>query len=295
MDGTTDALFRSRGLAINAALTAAGLVQTADTGQIDWATVTRPGAVNTQAGYEIWRFNDSLQGTAPIFLRIAYGTGNRATDFNRLGLWVGVGAGTNGAGTLTAPATSVIRAYSTLVNAETTGTWPTYMCHAEGFFGALIGVGSLATNLEQAGFVVARTVDSDGVPNGDGVLIARHTSATSSQTTSRPVMQGLDFRGTGAGTLGASDSTSAGFGSVPGDTLIVGSDVYLVPAMWTVPEPRFFPQIGLYHVADITRLTTLTSALIGTESRGYIAVDRTMPGPGNADASNSVGMAMMWE
>lgn len=64
---TTDAAFRTWGLAYNAKLAAAGLVQTADTGQIDWATVLAATAINTVQGYEIWRFDDALQATVPVF------------------------------------------------------------------------------------------------------------------------------------------------------------------------------------------------------------------------------------
>jgi hypothetical protein len=44
---------------IAAQIAAMGLVQTSDTGQINWVTVARP-ALNTIAGYEIWRFNDAF-------------------------------------------------------------------------------------------------------------------------------------------------------------------------------------------------------------------------------------------
>jgi hypothetical protein len=68
-----DATFRAWGSGIAAQIAAMGLVQTSDTGQINWVTVARP-ALNTIAGYEIWRFNDALQATKPVFIRIDYGT-----------------------------------------------------------------------------------------------------------------------------------------------------------------------------------------------------------------------------
>jgi len=71
----TDAEFRTWGSGIAAALQACGLVKTSDTGQIDWATVTRPGASHTAAGYEIYRFNDSLQATKPVLIKVEYGNG----------------------------------------------------------------------------------------------------------------------------------------------------------------------------------------------------------------------------
>src|SRR3954454_12687471 len=67
-----DATFRTWGSGVAAQIAAMGLVQTSDTGQINWTTVTRL-AINTSAGYEVWRFNDALQSTKPVFIRLDYG------------------------------------------------------------------------------------------------------------------------------------------------------------------------------------------------------------------------------
>jgi hypothetical protein len=98
-DNGNDAGFRAWGSAVSAALAALGFVQTADTGQINWTTVTRPLAINTAQGYEVWRFADTLQATAPIFVKLEYGSGVSAIVTP--GLWVTVGTGSNGAGTIT--------------------------------------------------------------------------------------------------------------------------------------------------------------------------------------------------
>lgn len=93
-----DATFRSWAQGIHDALLALGLVQTADTGQINLATALKPTVSTTAAGYEIWRFNDALQAVAPIFLKIEYGSGSSVTVPE---VWITVGAGSNGAGVLT--------------------------------------------------------------------------------------------------------------------------------------------------------------------------------------------------
>lgn len=98
---TTDAEFRTWGQALSTALQAGsggqGLVKTADTGQINWTTATWPAVNNTSAGYEIYRFDDNLQGTAPVFIKFEYGRGDG--QFNTI--WFTIGTGTNGTGTLT--------------------------------------------------------------------------------------------------------------------------------------------------------------------------------------------------
>lgn len=91
---TTDAEFRVWCQAVHDKLSAAGCVQTSDTGQINLSTVTVP-ATSTFAGYEIWRFNDADQSTVPVFFKIEYGKGSTAT---RIQIKVTVGTGSDGAG-----------------------------------------------------------------------------------------------------------------------------------------------------------------------------------------------------
>lgn len=123
---SSDANFRTWGSYIAARLAAVGLVQTGDTGQINWTTVLAPGAISTFMGYEIWRFNDSLQATAPVFIKIEYGssTGVAANP----GVRIQFGSGSNGTGGLTG-------------NLSTT-----YLCSASAVAGACTVVGSGSTN-----------------------------------------------------------------------------------------------------------------------------------------------------
>lgn len=95
---TSDTTFHKWTQGIHDAFAACGWVQTADTGQVDLATVTAPAASTTVAGIEIWRLDDALQATAPVFVKIEYGTGQGTVS--TVGLWLSVGKGSNGAGTL---------------------------------------------------------------------------------------------------------------------------------------------------------------------------------------------------
>lgn len=105
----TNEEFRAWITAVHDALIAVGLVQTADTGQLDIATINKPGSGASVAGYRIYRFNDALQATAPIFIKVQFGTASTAT---RAGLWFEVGTSTNGAGTIGGQKTAVNGAWS---------------------------------------------------------------------------------------------------------------------------------------------------------------------------------------
>jgi hypothetical protein len=94
-----DATFRAAGKLQSDAIVSMGLVRRTageDSGQIDWATVARPIA-NTSAGYEVFRFADALQATAPVLIKIIWGCG----AITSLRYIVQVGFATDGAGTLT--------------------------------------------------------------------------------------------------------------------------------------------------------------------------------------------------
>ncbi|MCD9186694.1 MAG: hypothetical protein LUM44_09685 [Pyrinomonadaceae bacterium] len=91
---SSDANFRLWGKAISDAFAAGGWVKQEN--NINWGSVTAPGAAATVTGYEIWRSND---GTNQIYVKIEYGSGvssasNPAISFQ-------VGWGSDGAGNLT--------------------------------------------------------------------------------------------------------------------------------------------------------------------------------------------------
>jgi hypothetical protein len=168
---SSDANFRAWGSAVSAKLASMGFIQTADTGQINWGTVLAPLAINTSQGYEIWRFNDTLQATAPVYFKLEYGSGSA---INNPAFWFQIGSGSNGSGTLTGvPNTRtqfIFTATATAINAYWSGD--AYRCVF-----ALKGA-SLATSFIMS---LERTIDSTGVVTGEGVLITFLANSTWSQ------------------------------------------------------------------------------------------------------------------
>ena len=97
-DNSTDIIFKEWAKGLSDQLIAAGWTRTADTGQIDWTAITRPTVANTSQGYEIFQMNDVLQATAPIFLKVEYGSGGNILYPS---IWLTAGVATSGAGALT--------------------------------------------------------------------------------------------------------------------------------------------------------------------------------------------------
>lgn len=96
----TDANFRTWINFVHDMMVAAGWSQTADTGQINFATVTAPGASNTKQGYAMYEMTDALASTFPIIVKFAFGSAGAA---DRPGLWFMVGTHSDGAGNLIDP------------------------------------------------------------------------------------------------------------------------------------------------------------------------------------------------
>lgn len=169
----TDAEFRVWGKHVHDMLTLAGLTQAADTGQINWATAVR-GAPNAMAGYEIYRFNDALQATAPVFIRLEYRTFGFA---NRPGIYMYVGTATDGAGTLLGQSTGTLDiTYSTALTPTVDMQYPSYVCKMDGYVGAMFG-GGAGSSYALCFFVVDRFRDDAGAPVNEGVAVYFGASA----------------------------------------------------------------------------------------------------------------------
>jgi len=173
---TTDAEFRTWVAAMIDQLNDIGLTQTADTGQINTTTVLKPAGVSASQGYAIFRFNDALQATAPIYLKIEFGSGAGAATNPQI--WTTWSSATDGAGTL-----GGISYRARTVQAFTTGnagSYPWAACYNTdvGTFWAA-WANSAGINVMS---LAARTGDAvTGAPNELGVL----TVATSGSWAAR--------------------------------------------------------------------------------------------------------------
>lgn len=286
-DHTSDALFRAWGSDYNTHLAAIGLVQTTDTGQINWATVTRPGAAFTAAGYEIWRFNDLLQSGYPIFIKLEYGNGPSTV---RPSMWITAGTGTDGAGNITGT-TSTRRSLGPsaggAVQSNSTA-FPSYFCHAEGFAGAAFRVGWIAGAM--GGWAVHRFNDSSGTPTGDGFVLYACTNTGSPVST---VVQSVRTASPGAGALTGTNSDYCLFPH--SETVSTTENGDLQVFVHYAPMKRLSPLFGIcsYFTGEISQGTTFSTKLVGTSARTFIAVGAAI-GRGHSSIA-AAGMALLWE
>lgn len=279
-----DAGFRAWGLELSTELDAY-LPKTADTGQINWATVTRP-AVNTAAGYEIRRFNDALQATAPIFVKLEYGTTSVLTI---PALWVTVGTGSNGSGTLTGSVTQ--RALCVMNSAVGSSNYPSLLSSAPGFLGLLWKAGSQSGNVGSGFLAIARHANASGVATGDGFMALWGAVGVSSACTAQCV------RTAAPATVFAASNQ---FALIPGQVVssAVDADYQAYAVMGINPRVWVVPWLAAVCLADIPDRATFSTALAGSTQRTFISLSSGFRpvvagiGPGS---SSSYGLAMVWE
>lgn len=155
------------------ALIAVGLVQTSDTGQYDVNAIAAVPAQNASGGYTMYRFNDSLAGSAPIYLRIDWFTVNAATL--KPSVRFSVGQGSNGAGVLTSPlgGTRTLAAISTTAASASVTS---YLAAGDGYLCICLWPGATSQN-SFGFFIIERHRDDSnavtgGVITGLGVVVA---------------------------------------------------------------------------------------------------------------------------
>jgi hypothetical protein len=299
----TDALFRSWGSAHSAALAAAGLVQTSDTGQINWVTVLKPAA-SAFGGYEIWRFADTLQATAPIFLKIEYGIG-AAVAATSAAIRVSIGTSTNGAGTL-GGVTQVLDAAPNLgsaSNSNTNAVSPSYICHpaAGGSLTMVFNAGGLTSPpaAPVAALVLDRTRDAAGAPTGVGAtaLWVRNITTTATFV----AMYGFNF--STPGTVAASVPISA----VPDATTMSGAGNFVCARQYgRIPTLVNVAAALTYLNAEALALSEFDVAPIGATSRHFLCLGSANAGNAASNQSNAsanaattnegiAALAVLWE
>ena len=215
-----DATFRQWGRGISEQIAAMGLVRTSDTGQIDWATVLKP-ASTAFAGYEMWRFDDALQATAPVFIKLEYG----ANAGNRPYLRPQVGQGTSGTGI-------VGTAYGNAQTISAPLVWPyPLLSYCSGSKSRL----SLATNyngiVTGSSYTFVILIERVKLPNGSDTDDAILTLLSTNQWQIIPLPTEMAVRNTTTQKLSMSLQS--------GGKALVGMNCAMSPVLVPIGEMRF--------------------------------------------------------
>ena len=248
----------------------------------------RPGT-NTEQGYAVYHLADSLHGTAPIYIRLGFGTNNGTTTPR---IQVTVGTSTNGSGVLGGTALSTIASvHSATATGQTSATVRnSYACCLPGFFGFNW---KQACGNSESFFQISRTVDSAGAITAVGSVATWGAGVGTALTK----VQAFNYSPAVAYTASTNLwETMLGFNPQRPASTLVGSDTQAFVA-W-MPTPAMSPVAGVCGVLDAEAGTgtTFTATLVGTTPRTYMALS-AVAGPfgPSAVAAGYPKYAMLWE
>lgn len=172
---STDAEFRNVAQFIEDTLVTTGTwVVTGDTGQTAVNTLVAPTLTDQKKGYRVYRMDDALQSTRPVFMRIDYGSAGGATI---VGLWITIGSGSNGSGTITGAVITDERVGGNTSSATNTNH---YGSADKNRF--TIAVGVATTNIGHFLMSLERTKDANGNDTTDGLYFANTRPADGGST-----------------------------------------------------------------------------------------------------------------
>jgi hypothetical protein len=263
---SSDATYRTLGSSISGAIATVGMTQTSDTGQINWTTVTRPSVALSIAGYEIWRFSDTLQSTYPMFLRIEYGISTVATY---LQMTFTVGTGTDGAGNLTGNISQKMIAYS---SASENSTRTSYFSGGNNRLCFILWASPNTASYQYMVFSLERAHNSSGTDIGDGVHM--FASSTVGLGISQFVPLGTTTVIIPPATV--NPGTTVGFGWYCSAPLTgsgaLGADFYTYPIK-TYNAYETLPCFNLAHymTGDITAFSSVSITGYDSTARTYLA------------------------
>lgn len=252
---TTNATLQALATFVSNALNS-NWIQTADTGQTAAGSLVYVS--NTISGYQIWRMNDTLQATVPVFMKIEYGnlTG---------GAWeiaITIGTGSNGSGTITG-----ILVPRIIFSASLPIVTPYYASCATNRFSYVMyyNANTTVTIL----ISIERSKDSTGADTSDGIMFTAFNGATAFTST-----QYIPFA------RSARPYQTIYIVPVPGNpgSLANGAAVGLVPILPFDLQGIVNPGSNLlvYYGPDISIQNVIPVTIHGT-SHNYLALGNCTP------------------
>lgn len=279
IDHTATAGFRAWGAEFSAQLLAIGLTQTADTGQINWTTVAYTATTATAQGYEIWRFADST-----LFIKFEYGTSGTSTS---PGIWVTVGTGSNGSGTITGAGVTSTRSLMVVNTAAASNTtaYTSYFSRTAGHVSILWKAAGSSGTFCMGLLIIGKSVDGTGATTTTGYAVIRQASAAA------PAMQCVRLIATAAVQV-----ESVNFALIVGapTTSVDAAGNYQAYATYmNVPDVLPFCYAAAVIIGDVPRGTSFSVAMVGASARTYLAMGNT--NGVNNHSGGYAGLAMLFE
>jgi hypothetical protein len=263
------------------------LTVTSDTGQYNptnIATATRP-STNTPWGYRIYTFNDSANATAPIYMKIEYGTGGSSSE---AAFWWTIGNGSDGAGNITGVTVTRIQVNMNAYNSTTTA-YPYLASSGTGYFNIVFNKGNFPNS---TGFIfcIQRSFDFSGAPTTLGWQFIGIYGSTDVVTSICYAYASNSYVG--------NFLTQYFAPTMPGsvDHLIASGSGQVLK--WCSAFPDSTPVMAIASVSgnDFTDGQTFTATIAGSTSHTYKALDVGHKATiNNSNNGQRAFLCFMWE
>lgn len=255
----------------------------------------------------------ALSSGSPVIFRLDFGGGTAVTDAQ---MWITVGAGTNGSGTIAgSAATSKMTQVACFTGAAAASLVTAYTSRfvwnaTYGYCGVAFKLGATSANVTIGGFVLLRSNDGNGAATGTSIqLISNSTTSSGNNVASTAACMQCMTWSAGAGnavypaTIGngvywiaavPNGSTSA-MPFVATSTINAGQ-AFILPGYITNPNFSISAYLGLVEIAECPIGNTISAAIIGSTALTFLNVG-TPIGVAAFGASNNSGngFLMLWQ
>lgn len=247
-------------------------------------TVHSQSAGGTSAGWV--GIVTALSSGSPVIFRLDFGGGSAVTDPQ---MWITVGQGTNGSGTIAGSAgttkmTQVACGPGT-APVSTITAYTSYFCYNATYGTCFVGFkfGGVAALNCSLGFYLYRSNNSSGAATGTSIVLISNSSTTtgvSGASSANAVQQSLNYANSAVyPAINATNSTtwclaanSSGITPYGLTTFAVGSVVYTYPTMYLAPAPTISAFFANALTADIGNGTTVSFAIIGATPITFLSI-----------------------
>lgn len=249
---------------------------------INWATVALPGAGSAAAGHDIFRFNDDLQASAPVFIKIKYGHGATNTP----SLYVTVGSAIDSAGVFIGPLVTTEK--NICPSAASVGPWPLVLSGGPSHF-TFCQMGQGASQSSSMQLYIERMRDDAGLETPDGVimLFGGYPSSFPQRVQAVP-LSGVTMPADALATVHL-----AAIGGMSGIT-VSGEAMVLAPIAAPHNGKWRYMTAMVYRNGDIQHGVEIDKAHLG-DIRHYLALGGVYAGQKWGSPDQSAGILARWE
>ncbi len=287
---TSDAAFRAFGSTLSAQL-GTMLTRVPTSSDINWSTVAKPVSNTYETTFEVYRFNDSLQSSHPLFLKFEYGLTN-ATAAYALKLTIAKACDADGVlSGIIIPAQVIAASSLTDPIAQT--------CYISNGVGSSLCL-ALAPTIINIGsaLIIERAFNSNGTLNGEGLWVSYRMKAAADIGYATSCWYNY-MCAYGSGTYNLVSGSSVGgifpipLRLLPGQGLANGNVTPFFPAACLAPNGLYWlPRAGLGGSRVECAAGTVVNNLL--DGHNYIGLGQ-LGSHSDQRGNNEASMLMRWD